>query len=87
MTWDDAMLLWDTWAFHRLHQVGTGVLLMLLVLDWFGAMMKVGVLMGTLIAGLHVSIVWGVWRGLRWLVRWLGRAIFSGLTHMKRSHL
>jgi hypothetical protein len=67
MTFREALLIWQAWGVYRVQTVVYGVLGLLLLLDWGGATMKLGVVGGTLVAGLHASLAWGVWRALRWL--------------------
>ena len=69
MTFRDAMLIWHAWEVYRIKRLCAGVLTVLLLLDWGGATMKLGVVGGTLVAGVHASIAWGIWRGLRWLAK------------------
>jgi hypothetical protein len=75
LTFRDAMLMWHAWEVYRIKRFVSGILTALLVMDWCGATMLLGVVGGTLVVGVHGSIAWGVWRGLRWLVRTCSRRL------------
>jgi hypothetical protein len=67
--------MWHAWEVYRIKRLCSGVLTVLLVMDWLGAAMMLGFVGGTLMAGVHASIAWGVWRGLRWLVKTCSRRL------------
>ena len=74
---DDALVFWRAREVHRVQCFVYGVVGLVLLMDWVGLTMVLGMVWGTLMVAFHVVVAWGLWRVLCWGLAWCLRRILT----------
>ena len=76
LSMDEALLIWRARDVHRVQSCFVGLVLLVMVME-----LCTFVMLGYWYIGLLLVVVqWGIWRALRWGLRWIGQRLACWLS-------